>query len=733
MKIKKLLKKTLLVAAGLLVGSSAWADVILFTAPTDNGDGTYTLNGSTYTKTTYDFTNTVPAQGDGTSKNTQENQTMGGYTDDPVTRSYVQFSNPVSEVYPGLTFAKTENSFKTLYYYEGKGLRTDGGTTLTITAQSERTLAVLHYTTGDGTTTVAEGTKHTIAKRGANLSFSLGDKNTSPYYIYTSLDVYEEISVGNFVYDSTTGYYKKDGANYIRSTYDFTENKGYGTTNGNSVAGFSNTGITRYNLSSTISSATTAYYDGELTFTPSKPTKFYWCIGYGMQFDQTVYLKPTTADSYTVAYLYYKQGDADGTYAAEEVAESCESITGSSSKFTLYQKNDPRYLYTTMVVFQEVGIGDFYSGGDGCYYIYSDLASKTTPYYRTTYDFTTYRYYTNGNNGKSGAPSGFSDAEAKIKFQSTLGNNSSISTSPTGLTFTNNSGDDAYLQYYANMGMQAGTGALILSVTNATANTVSYLYYKQGDEDKTNTVAAASEESTPITISGTASVELPVKTTSYKLYTRLEVFTKDVSKTISAAGWATYCSPYPLDFSGDIENLTDVYIITGSQTPGAESGYVAKTSVKGGTVPANTGLLIKGSAGTVTIPVAASSSTNVDDNKLVGVTTETVLDLDSNDDDIADQSVYVLMGSPKLGFYQTTTTSFTLGANTAYLPANFAGSSEARFFSLFNDDVTGISDATRLNDNEKMINDNCFDLQGRRVAQPTKGLYIVNGKKVVIK
>jgi len=26
-----------------------------------------------------------------------------------------------------------------------------------------------------------------------------------------------------------------------------------------------------------------------------------------------------------------------------------------------------------------------------------------------------------------------------------------------------------------------------------------------------------------------------------------------------------------------------------------------------------------------------------------------------------------------------------------------------------------------------------YDLQGRRVAQPTKGLYIVNGKKTVIR
>jgi hypothetical protein len=95
---------------------------------------------------------------------------------------------------------------------------------------------------------------------------------------------------------------------------------------------------------------------------------------------------------------------------------------------------------------------------------------------------------------------------------------------------------------------------------------------------------------------------------------------------------------------------------------------------------------------------------------------------------------YVLMNDAtnRLGFYKNSN-AFTVGANTAYLPANFAGSSEARFFSLFDDDATGISDATRLNDNEKMTNDNCFDLQGRRVAQPQKGLYIVNGKKVVIK
>ena len=47
-------------------------------------------------------------------------------------------------------------------------------------------------------------------------------------------------------------------------------------------------------------------------------------------------------------------------------------------------------------------------------------------------------------------------------------------------------------------------------------------------------------------------------------------------------------------------------------------------------------------------------------------------------------------------------------------------------------ETTGISDATRLNNKEQIIN-NVYDLQGRKVAQPTKGLYIINGRKVVIK
>lgn len=45
--------------------------------------------------------------------------------------------------------------------------------------------------------------------------------------------------------------------------------------------------------------------------------------------------------------------------------------------------------------------------------------------------------------------------------------------------------------------------------------------------------------------------------------------------------------------------------------------------------------------------------------------------------------------------------------------------------------TTGIGDAVRLKEKGEMRNEKCYDLQGRRVAKPTKGLYIIGGRKVI--
>jgi hypothetical protein len=58
---------------------------------------------------------------------------------------------------------------------------------------------------------------------------------------------------------------------------------------------------------------------------------------------------------------------------------------------------------------------------------------------------------------------------------------------------------------------------------------------------------------------------------------------------------------------------------------------------------------------------------------------------------------------------------------------------EANSFEMnFEGDVTGI---TSVQDSGFRVQGSnaVYDLQGRRVAQPAKGLYIVNGKKVIVK
>ncbi len=186
-----------------------------------------------------------------------------------------------------------------------------------------------------------------------------------------------------------------------------------------------------------------------------------------------------------------------------------------------------------------------------------------------------------------------------------------------------------------------------------------------------------------------------------------EISAVSVPVSITSAGYATYCSNYPLDFTG-ITALT---------------AYTATKDVDGvtfnkveGKVPANTGLLVSGE--TTNVPVCASADPVT--NLLVGVTTETVKSAGT---------VFVLMnGSKGIGFYKNLN-AFTLRANSAYLPAEAVETAGARTFIGFDDETTGIAEMNTQKEDAKRM----FDLQGRKVTKAAKGLYIVDGRKVVVK
>ena len=197
----------------------------------------------------------------------------------------------------------------------------------------------------------------------------------------------------------------------------------------------------------------------------------------------------------------------------------------------------------------------------------------------------------------------------------------------------------------------------------------------------------------------------------YIYYTKTADYT--VSATIGATGWTTFASPYALDLS-DLEGVTAYYAKTIDSTN--KKVIIEKTTAA---VPAGEGLLLKGTAGTVTIPVVATG-TAISGNKLVGCTANTELAANAN--------YYVLVSNEGAAEFQCLDQmGATIPAGKAYLNAGTTGG--ARLSITFSDDATSISSV----ENANVENAHYYNLNGQRTLAPQKGLYIVNGKKVVLK
>ena len=91
----------------------------------------------------------------------------------------------------------------------------------------------------------------------------------------------------------------------------------------------------------------------------------------------------------------------------------------------------------------------------------------------------------------------------------------------------------------------------------------------------------------------------------------------------------------------------------------------------------------------------------------------------------APQSAYNLYGINNDGKLQKGGSGATINSFHAYLTA-VSGAREINF----EDETTGLTDVSSKTSDGR---GEYFNLAGQRVAQPTKGLYIVNGRKVVIK
>lgn len=188
--------------------------------------------------------------------------------------------------------------------------------------------------------------------------------------------------------------------------------------------------------------------------------------------------------------------------------------------------------------------------------------------------------------------------------------------------------------------------------------------------------------------------------------------------TIGADGYTTFTSFYGLDFSTVTDKVK-------AYTAVVEDGKVVMTQVTG-FVPANTGLFIKAIGGTTSVSVpTAETAAFSQDNDLVGAAGGKIV---TADDATAYTYVFGKSAADGLCFFKVTDgQQVSVPVGKAYLSAAVA---PARMSIVFNDEVTGIKS---IDNGQLTIDNTAYDLQGRRVAQPAKGLYIINGKKVIVK
>ena len=295
----------------------------------------------------------------------------------------------------------------------------------------------------------------------------------------------------------------------------------------------------------------------------------------------------------------------------------------------------------------------------------------------------------------------------------------------TAMTDTWNNGK-TYAGYSGDFfNMSSSDRKLTFKVTGAGTFEI---FVQNANSGRTYTVKVGSADAVTVTHGGTGvessglfAVDASATTTItlagggssvYPVYIK---FNPTVPATITSAGWATLYTDKALDFSG-VSGLT-------AYTATCSGSTVTLTPVND--VPANTGVVLKGSANTYYIPTTESSST--DKGHLLGSASAATA-YNAYDG----YTLYVLtQASDGVNVEFNPVESGEIAAGKAFLKVSSGDSSLAPTLNVvFAGGTTGIDSAVK---SDELRDKSYYNLAGQRVAQPTKGLYIVGGKKVVVK
>lgn len=195
---------------------------------------------------------------------------------------------------------------------------------------------------------------------------------------------------------------------------------------------------------------------------------------------------------------------------------------------------------------------------------------------------------------------------------------------------------------------------------------------------------------------------------------------KSLEIEIGESGYATLCLPCNLELPEEIE----AYVATSVEGDELIMKPLTEFTDQKKVIPAFTPVILRTSesnAGSVYECALAEGSMKPVKNLLQGITKHTTIDSGS----------YILAnGTQGTGFYLVDDSDRTLAGNKVYLPGT-AVSGLQRVKLRFNDQTTAIlnPETGTVEKDEKL-----YDLSGKRVITPRKGLYISeSGKKVIMK
>ena len=151
-------------------------------------------------------------------------------------------------------------------------------------------------------------------------------------------------------------------------------------------------------------------------------------------------------------------------------------------------------------------------------------------------------------------------------------------------------------------------------------------------------------------------------------------------------------------------------------------------------IPAGTGVILQGTHNqeyTLTATDAAATARDINYSlRPVVIDYALPATYSTGEADNANWDNYILVKDGESMVFKQSDGTGNIAAGKAYfcIRRDQAKPAAARLTLNFDDDATGIESPNVLSDTKEY-----FNLQGQRTAAPQKGLYIVNGKKVIMK